>query len=118
MQNTIGWKSCFGICCTALAGVLCAQDFNTCSTESVKFMIGAGANVNICDEYGRTPLMCALDGGKAINIFEDTVEVIKLLLEVGVDVNAQDGYGYTAVGLMCYKSFVDSRSFGKSVDFD
>ena len=50
--------------------------------EIVEYLIEAGANVNMSDEYGRTPLMEAVNNYSG-NSFE--VRVIEALLKAGAD---------------------------------
>lgn len=59
------------------------------SSETVKVLIAAGANVNDVDEGGRTPLMFASQTG--------SLETIKTLLVAGASINARDKSGQTAL---------------------
>jgi ankyrin repeat protein len=88
--------------------------------EVVKLLLEMGADVNIIDDDGRTPLNCALknrhvevaklllDEGADVNIPNNSgwtplnyasedghVEVVKLLLEKGADVNIPNNSGWT-----------------------
>lgn len=67
----------------------------TATTDTVKMLIRAGANVNAKDMYGRTPLHKA-----AADIH--TTWMAKLLVEAGPDVNAKDGNGYTPLHVAAY----------------
>ncbi|MBR4508599.1 MAG: ankyrin repeat domain-containing protein [Elusimicrobiaceae bacterium] len=51
--------------------------------ETVKLLIAKGADVNIKDDYGRTP------------IFNASEEKVKLLIAAGADVNVRDVSGMT-----------------------
>ena len=57
----------------------------------VKALIERGADVNLKNEVGATPLMTAVMSRGA------TVEIIKLLLAAGADANARDNEGKTAL---------------------
>ena len=52
------------------------------NVEVVKVLVSMGANVNICEENGLTPLDIAIGGGK--------VEIVKILLPYVSDINARD----------------------------
>jgi len=52
--------------------------------SEMKVMIEAGADVNVRNDYNRTPLHIQKDQG-----------VVRLLIEAGADVNARDNYNYT-----------------------
>ncbi len=55
----------------------------------IKLLINAGANVNIVDYYGLSPLVYTIDKGN--------IENIVMLIEAGADVNLQDSYGFTPI---------------------
>jgi uncharacterized protein len=57
--------------------------------DSLRELIDAGADVNVQNENGYTPLMAAAHDGR--------LECIKLLIERGADVNRQDESGFTAL---------------------
>ncbi len=59
--------------------------------DTVKSLIAAGAEVNVKDYWGRTPLLFAFDGERT------SIVVIRELLAAGADVNAHDRDGYTAL---------------------
>jgi ankyrin repeat protein len=64
------------------------------SNEKIKMFIKNGANVNIPDDGGYTPLFI-IDGN-------DDIETTKLLLEAGADVNYQEPqYGNTILHNNC-----------------
>ena len=85
------------------------------NVTEVKLLIRGGANVNVKDEHGWTPLHYAtshievakvlIDNGANVNAenkygttplhFAGSTEVAKLLLDNGADVNARDGKGQT-----------------------
>ena len=55
--------------------------------KSVKKLLKEGADPNVRDEKGRTPLHHAVKDGR--------LDIVKLLVESGADVNAPDNYGLT-----------------------
>ncbi len=55
----------------------------------VRKLIEAGADVNVINKYGKTPLLMASRNGHT--------EVVKLLLQAKADVNAKDRIGSTAL---------------------
>ena len=57
--------------------------------KTVKILLEAGADMNLCDTWGRTPLHIAAARG-------DT-EMVKLLLEAGADLNYRNNKGETAI---------------------
>lgn len=77
-----------------------------CAQESaVRFLLGAGADVNRPNSYGRTALHVAVGCSPILDGHHD---VIKLLLEAGADINAQDDNGRTALHLGIGKYFTSS----------
>jgi ankyrin repeat protein len=62
---------------------------NNDKAKVVKFLLARGADINVVDELGRTPLFCATNA--------NDLEVTKLLLDADVKVNARDGEGWTAL---------------------
>jgi uncharacterized protein len=61
--------------------------------ETTEFLIASGANVNVRNKLGYTPLMLAADQG--------SVMVVKALLRAGADIHAKNGEGETARSLAC-----------------
>jgi cytohesin len=59
------------------------------SKDAIKLLINKGANVNVRDWDGFTPLMWAT--------WESGKDVVELLISKGADVNQQDNYGCTAL---------------------
>ena len=57
----------------------------------VELLISAGADVNVKDYKGDTPLHRA--------VWMDNIELAKLLIASGTDVNAKDNYGETPLHL-------------------
>lgn len=55
--------------------------------EALKAMIDAGANINLQNRYGWTPLHIA--------IRRDRREMVRYLIEKGADINRADGVGWT-----------------------
>jgi ankyrin repeat protein len=63
------------------------------SLELVKLLIAAGADVNACDEDGRTPLIYAAFAGDFLgkSFFKpEHIAILKMLIVAGADVNAKD----------------------------
>jgi len=56
-------------------------------TAKLERLLKEGADVNVKDDYGRTPLHVAAEKGE--------VEIVKLLLEKGADVNVKNNNGQT-----------------------
>ena len=67
------------------------------STDHLKALLAAGANVNVRDHHGKTALMLA-----------GNVECIKALLTAGADVKASNADGDTALTLVASKGKVES----------
>ncbi|MCX8524718.1 ankyrin repeat domain-containing protein [Chryseobacterium formosus] len=60
----------------------------------VNILIENGADVNIPNKYGKTPLMVAVD------MFKDDDAIIKLLLENGADPYQKNNYGVSVYKLL------------------
>lgn len=63
--------------------------------EVVRALLAAGANPNLANSYGRTPLMEAV----VANTFED--DIVKALIAARPAINAQDNDGASALLLAC-----------------
>lgn len=61
------------------------------TTQIIQMLIKAGADVNIADRYGRTPLMLVAEN------FFDTTPIMQILINAGADVNATDHRGRTVL---------------------
>jgi ankyrin repeat protein len=59
------------------------------SSAMLKYLVNKGANVNIANEFGHTPLINA--------IRSDSLRNVKILCEAGINVNFADKFGYTAL---------------------
>jgi len=55
------------------------------SQKTIELLIEAGANVNVQDDFGGTPLYLA--------IVRENLELVKILVENGADVNLKDSKG-------------------------
>lgn len=75
--------------CTPLHYAIGKEDNNV-----VKILIDKGADLNIPDKNGNTPLMSATD------MFDDDDTIIKLLLENGADPNIKNNYGVSVYKLL------------------
>ena len=69
--------------------------------DTVKLLIREGADVNLCDSDGVSPLMFACEN-------EEGVDTIKLLIENGADVNALQNDGCTALMIACSNQSSDN----------
>ena len=66
---------------------------------ALRELIAGGADVNVQDEKGYTPLIIACYNGQ--------LEAARLLLDSGADVDAQDFGGNTALMGVCFKGYPD-----------
>ena len=65
------------------------------SVDELRDLISRGADVNIKDKKGNTPLFYVLDGKKTKEESEQMVEKVKLLIEAGANVNAKNNTYWT-----------------------
>lgn len=77
-------EDCFG----APALVMAAANGKT---ESVAFLLDAGADIDHCDDHGNTALISAVAAGK--------IDTAKLLAERGADLLLRNEYGDTALDM-------------------
>ncbi len=97
--------------------LLLAISGRTNNPEPVKLLIQAGADPNIPNAYGRTPLHWAMSWP----VEWEQVELVKLLIQAGADVNAVDEFGVTPLQFSAEIGSVGSIkaliSAGANVDF-
>jgi Ankyrin repeats (many copies) len=70
---------------------LCAASNSVIGANVVKFLIERGANVNLKDRHGNTPLMFAA--------FSDNPESMRILIDAHADVNARKDDGRSALDI-------------------
>ena len=83
----------------------------------VKLLVELGADPNITNSDGTTPLLAASgvgalgDGDESAGTEEETIATIEYLLSIGADVNAVDSNGETAMHGAAYQSLAKLVSF-------
>lgn len=65
--------------------------------EIVETLLEYGANPNLSDENGKTPLMLMVETSENDSISDKLLETATLLIRKGADVNSKDKYGETAL---------------------
>ena len=65
----------------------CAAEAGQC--ESIRILLDSGMNIDLINDFGRTPLHCATD--------KRHVPAIELLLDMGADPNVQDNLGINLI---------------------
>jgi ankyrin repeat protein len=83
--------------------------------DALRLLVGNGANPNVVDGDGKTPLhlVCEIYSSGKSNELDDQLESIRVLIEAGVDVNRtynvkRDGnteLGTTALGIMASEAY-------------
>lgn len=71
----------------------------TWSKSLIEYLVNAGADVNVQDYMGLTPLMVASRGG--------FVESVIMLINLGANLEIKDSYGETALTYACYAGAID-----------
>ena len=61
------------------------------NTNVVYYLVASGADLNMPDNHGETPLMHAMSRG------DDNLELVEYLIAHGADVNAKDAEGATVL---------------------
>ena len=69
--------------------------------EIVKVLIKAGADVNLADEYGETPLIKAAREGHP--------DIIKILIQSGANVNLKNHQDISPLAVLCYDTDLDTN---------
>jgi ankyrin repeat protein len=80
---------------------------------TMRMLLAKGADPKIATEDGTTPLMAAAGVGYSEGFIhdrspEETVEALKLILDLGADVNAQNAGGLTALHGAAHKANLDA----------
>jgi ankyrin repeat protein len=87
------------ICCmvyqTAVSAMNLQEAARNGNIEQVRALLAAGANPNLQNEAGNTPLRWAAGHGHQ--------EIVKMLLDNGANVNQQNGLGWTPLRVAVYK---------------
>ena len=88
---------------TGLSAIACAGE-NDETGDIVRMLVNAGANVNIQDEFGQTPLHfavdVAIDGATQQNRESINWDAVGVLLQLGADRYIADNNGRTIVDLV------------------
>lgn len=66
--------------------------------EVAKYLLESGADVEVRNQYGRTPLLC-------VAFMTGSVEMATLLIEHGADINAADAQGATPLKLAAWRGY-------------
>lgn len=97
--------------------LLLATSSKNNNPEPVKLLVQAGADPNIPNKFGRTPLHWAVSWTNE----REQVELVNLLIQAGADVNAVDQFGATPLQFAAEIGSVDSVkaliSAGADVNF-
>ena len=98
-----------------LSSILCYRNMYTMllsaasdgNVELVKQLVKNGANVNIQNREGATPLHMAASGGQ-VEILPNAGAIVEILLKAGADVNIQDTDGDTPLHYAAYKGHTEA----------
>jgi ankyrin repeat protein len=82
--------------------MLSLQSAERLSPEAAMLLIHRGANVNVSDKDGRTPLMCAAVGGRYPEMADESPKVLRALISKGAYVNVRDTRGNSALMTACW----------------
>ena len=96
------------------SAIACAGE-NDDTGDIVRVLVGAGADVNIQDEHGQTPLHhavdMAIDGTIQQNLDEIDWTVVGVYLELGADPSRPDNNGTTVDDIATAYGYNAKRSF-------
>ena len=67
----------------------------------VQLLLDGGAELNVTDQYGRTPLREATDAGYIHSI---SIDVVQIMLERRADPNMADQYGTTPLMIAQFRA--------------
>ena len=106
LADRIGYSQSTGGRIPSRAAASCLDDqelFTACGKIDgpgrLKALLAAGANVNVCDEEGHTPLFVACQNGN--------VDAVKLLSGAGANLNSARNDGAIPIGVASYNGHAD-----------
>ena len=83
----------------------------------VAILLKGGANPNIFDKWGKTPLMYAVTMYGEYTNFPRRLKIIDLLLKYGADLNIQSKNGKTALDIATDESMSRFKMSGETSEF-
>lgn len=96
-------ETSFPVTMTALKWAVYHDGFHR-DPEMTRLLLDLGADIDVQDRYGATPLMVAVDDyfGRNVNI-----RIVQVLLDRGADVKVQDAHGKTVLDRLGRPGFFD-----------